>query len=922
MKKEWVFVIISILIGVSAPLFGAVLKDDFLLNDDTTGMGRHSFTSNYSDNHWYVKPITYYDKPVVALSNNGNFVVTWTDERNGNSNGDIYVQIFDKSGQRLGGNFRANSEDYANAHLTPVAAMDNSGAFVVVWCGPAFRCRMFDSTGAPQGPNLDLFPKPESGQVGIGWPSVVSNGSGTGSYYVVYNAFDMYTLDDFQVFALKFARDGNVSNSWKLSDTTIGYGNAQHPAAAMNKFGRVVVVWNDAIRASSTKYPQFTGVPQDIYAERLDSVGHKTNDIFRVNEDTTGTQAYPSVGINGSGKFVVVWQDNRGGNYQIYGRRFTALGVPFDPGFKISDVGGDNTNPQIAMNSEGFFAVVWQNRLNGNIYGQRFSPLGLRMGGNFRVNATTKTIQNNPTIALNDFNQLVIAWQDSISAHPNLIRAQVYDPNGNPLFPEDIIVNDDEGSCTQGFRPFSNEWSSIHLAVNLAMNKKGNAVVLWSDQRNYADQFYGQVLDPEGNPVGKNFQIGAGFSVNINNPPGVALDSAGNFVVSWTTDSIVYVQRFDNTGKPRGGPMPVNWGNGADKFLTGSSVACDARGNFIVTWGAFSTTGNHICGQFYDKNGKMIGGNVYIDGDPTGIPKAEPCVVMNPAGAFIAGWLDGCDSTGVDEYVTGDNIYAQMFTGSRSRLGTNFPVNLPGSNRWLLHGPSVATDDAGNCVVMWSRLGDGVWTQRYDNHGKPVGENLLVTEKYPGFFCSVAMDSAGRFIGVWTNHGVVVAQRFNSDGTLWGTKEVISNPKQLPYQARSTGWRAVAANSDKILFVWIDNPRHKGWDVYAKITDWDLTGVAGCREQRAEGKGLTILPNPARNSFQIKFTQPRDGPVSLKIFDVGGRLVKTLIQTRLQAGEHTVKSSTTGFVSGVYFIRLSREGENATNKLLILRGDL
>ena len=70
MKRWWFCVIFSILIVASVPLFGAVLKDDFLLNDDTTGQCRHSFTSNYSDILWFDNPATllYNDKPVVTLA--------------------------------------------------------------------------------------------------------------------------------------------------------------------------------------------------------------------------------------------------------------------------------------------------------------------------------------------------------------------------------------------------------------------------------------------------------------------------------------------------------------------------------------------------------------------------------------------------------------------------------------------------------------------------------------------------------------------------------------------------------------------------------------------------------------------------------------------------------------------------------------
>jgi len=109
-----------------------------------------------------------------------------------------------------------------------------------------------------------------------------------------------------------------------------------------------------------------------------------------------------------------------------------------------------------------------------------------------------------------------------------------------------------------------------------------------------------------------------------------------------------------------------------------------------------------------------------------------------------------------------------------------------------------------------------------------------------------------------------------------------------------------------------------GADIYLVKLD-PAAGITESVERRAKSGELKILPSPARNSFQIKFTQPNAGFVSLKIFDAGGRLVKTLIQARLQAGEHTVKSSTTGLASGVYFIELKQYEKRVTEKLLVLR---
>jgi hypothetical protein len=78
-------------------------------------------------------------------------------------------------------------------------------------------------------------------------------------------------------------------------------------------------------------------------------------------------------------------------------------------------------------------------------------------------------------------------------------------------------------------------------------------------------------------------------------------------------------------------------------------------------------------------------------------------------------------------------------------------------------------------------------------------------------------------------------------------------------------------------------------------------------------------PNPFNPSTTISFSLPRRESVTLKVYDLLGREVATLVDGREEAGEHTVKWNADGFTSGVYFYRLSAGGGVQTRKLVLVR---
>jgi hypothetical protein len=79
------------------------------------------------------------------------------------------------------------------------------------------------------------------------------------------------------------------------------------------------------------------------------------------------------------------------------------------------------------------------------------------------------------------------------------------------------------------------------------------------------------------------------------------------------------------------------------------------------------------------------------------------------------------------------------------------------------------------------------------------------------------------------------------------------------------------------------------------------------------------LPNPFNPVTTIAFTLPSTQHVSLKVYDVSGREVATIVNGTRPAGRHKVSFEATNIASGIYFYRL-RAGEFiATKKMIVVR---
>lgn len=102
---------------------------------------------------------------------------------------------------------------------------------------------------------------------------------------------------------------------------------------------------------------------------------------------------------------------------------------------------------------------------------------------------------------------------------------------------------------------------------------------------------------------------------------------------------------------------------------------------------------------------------------------------------------------------------------------------------------------------------------------------------------------------------------------------------------------------------------------YAKSTNVNET-----QRQSPDGFHLSQnFPNPFNPTTVIEYSIPRAGIVTLKVYDLLGQEVGTLVNQQQRAGTYYVNFNATRLASGVYFYRIETDGFESTRKMILLQ---
>jgi hypothetical protein len=343
-----------------------------------------------------------------------------------------------------------------------------------------------------------------------------------------------------------------------------------------------------------------------------------------------------------------------------------------------------------------------------------------------------------------------------------------------------------------------------------ASDAPGNFVVVWTGntQDGSSHGVFGQRYASTGASLGPEFRINT-YTPFFQTGPAVASDSSGNFVVVWESYSQdgsyggVFGQRYASTGAPLGSEFRVN--TNTTDFQVLPAVVSDSSGNFVVIWMSASQDGSNfgVFGQRYASTGVALGPEFRVNTYTTSVQN-DPAAASDSSGNFVIVWQsyfqDGSHH----------GIFGQRFANTGAALGPEFRVNTYTMN--YQNFPAVASDSSGNFVVVWNSStqdgsASGVFAQRFASTGAPLGPEFRVNTYTTSFQIepTVASDPAGNFVVIWHGYGMqegssggVFAQRFASTGAPLGPEFRVNT-----YTTESQRLPAVAQDaSGNFVVVW------------------------------------------------------------------------------------------------------------------------
>ncbi len=183
-----------------------------------------------------------------------------------------------------------------------------------------------------------------------------------------------------------------------------------------------------------------------------------------------------------------------------------------------------------------------------------------------------------------------------------------------------------------------------------------------------------------------------------------------------------------------------------------------------------------------------------------------------------------------------------------------------------------------------------------------------------------------------------ISWMFGGTGTIYGRSIITSGTSAVTRMYMNLCGYRLFFNNGVLAhqMTWATHPQEGDvWRLYfsgdipprlGDVFSFTPTGVAGGPGQPAIGR-LTLsqnLPNPFARFTRIDYQLPKPGLVRLRVYNVAGQLVRTLVDGPQTAGPHAASwdgrdGNGRQASSGIYLYRLSAQGSNRTLKMTLIR---
>lgn len=427
----------------------------------------------------------------IISDGNGGAFISWRDYRYTTSifGGEIFAQRLNNEGITLWSEngIQVNASSMGKGHFRPQITGDGKGNALIAWARTPLSFY-----------NYDLFAQKLDHAGNRSWPVndvTVSDTSGTKSFQKVVSDDSCgmiltYTHLPFTpgvtgILAQRVDSMGNLK--WQKNGVVIcdADESQSNPELVGDGNGGAIIVWGDARNGPGV---------YDVYAQKVNSAGEiqwTVNGVALSNSTVNST--FPKIESDGEGGAIIIWEDKRSGNSDIYAQYLDQDGVSqwTAYGIAVCNAPGEQVSPDIVSDGMGGAIIVWQDSRNGNadIYAQRIDPSGQALWSTNGVAVSTVTNNQIQPVAMMDMaGGVIMTWIDSRTDAYGDIYAQRLNADGTALW-----TNNGVAICTA---------SDMQEEPRLVSDGNMGAIITWSDRRG------GTTYDIYAQNINKNGKLG------------------------------------------------------------------------------------------------------------------------------------------------------------------------------------------------------------------------------------------------------------------------------------------------------------------------------------------------------------------------------------------------------------------------------
>jgi hypothetical protein len=443
----------------------------------------------------------------------------------------------------------------------------------------------------------------------------------------------------------------------------------------------------------------------------IDNIWSSSDEEVNQDSGTGLTLLFVQMDADPDGNVIMVWHDDRNGDWDIYAQKFDPDGNPLwgytDLKVNQNSDSASQRYPSMDVDANGNTVVVWRDErdTDQNIYAQKLDPNGLPLWNStdVRINQNTDGLnQFEPAVDCGSNGMVTIVWHDE---RDGILEGDIYAQQLNSTGwiqwgATDKKVNQNTGTNIQ-------KWPRVE------MDSSGYAIIVWEDERVSAsnENIYAQKLNSAGTAQWGSSDV----LVNQNSDsspqyrPKMDMDSNEDVIIVWydersgATNTTIYAQKINDTGVAQWGSSDKKISQNFDSaYRRYPDVSVDANDHAVVVWEdeRNGASDDDIYAQKINTLGNPLWGSsdVQVNQNSDSQIQAYPEVAVTSDGNAVGAWVDYRSGSSWELYCQklgmGDTGRAYVFYGrsswSSSYNADSADVTITGENVGNRFGQSVS----------------------------------------------------------------------------------------------------------------------------------------------------------------------------------------------------------------------------------------